>query len=154
MDYSYKQLGAADLALLKGLLNVFGEAFNDIPTYQDAVPSDAYLQSFLAKPHIVVLVALRKDRVVGGLVAYELEKFEQDRRELYIYDLAVAEEHRRKGIATKLIEELKRIGMERKAYVIFVQADEGDEAAIKLYESLGSKEHPYHFDIPIGQQPL
>ena len=56
-------------------------------------------------------------------MAYELEKCEQDRRELYIYDLAILESHRRKGIATRLIEELKRLAKERDAYVIFVQAD-------------------------------
>jgi aminoglycoside 3-N-acetyltransferase I len=37
---------------------------------------------------------------VGGLIAYELEKFERARSELYIYDLAVAEDHRRRGVAT------------------------------------------------------
>jgi len=29
--------------------------------------------------------------VVGGLAAYVLEKFEQQRREIYIYDLAVSD---------------------------------------------------------------
>jgi aminoglycoside 3-N-acetyltransferase I len=47
--------------------------------------------------------------VVCGLAAYELKKFEQERSEIYIYDLAVASEHRREGIATALIEKLKEI---------------------------------------------
>ncbi|MGH6819457.1 MAG: GNAT family N-acetyltransferase, partial [Methylocella sp.] len=81
--------------------------------------------------------------------AYELEKFEQDRREIYIYDLAVLESHRRKGVATRLIEELKRLAKERDAYVIFVQADKTDAVAIRLYESLGTKEDVYHFDIMV-----
>jgi benzoyl-CoA reductase/2-hydroxyglutaryl-CoA dehydratase subunit BcrC/BadD/HgdB len=38
---------------------------------------------------------------------------------------------------------------ERGASVIFVQADKGDTAAIKLYESLGTREDVYHFDIPV-----
>jgi aminoglycoside 3-N-acetyltransferase I len=37
-----------------------------------------------------VLVAQVGDTVIGGLVADELIKFEQERREVYIYDLAVA----------------------------------------------------------------
>jgi len=41
------------------------------------------------------------------LAAYELRKFEQERSEVYIYDLAVASAHRREGIATALIERLK-----------------------------------------------
>jgi aminoglycoside 3-N-acetyltransferase I len=148
MDYTYKQLSASDIKLLKGLLKVFGEAFNEIETYQSAVPSESYLESLLSKPSFIVLVAMHEDEVVGGLAAYELEKFEQDRREIYIYDLAVSEAHRRKGIATKLINELRRIATERKVYMIFVQADTEDDPAIKLYESLGTKESVYHFDIP------
>ena len=75
--------------------------------------------------HFIALVATVGGEVVGGLAAYELEKFEQDRREIYIYDLAILEQHRRKGIATQLIKKLKRVAKERDAYVIFVQADRG-----------------------------
>jgi len=121
---------------LKALLKVFGEAFQDTDSYGRAVPSDAYLQSLLARPHFIVLIATNDNDVIGGLAAYELEKFEQDRREIYIYDLAVSEQHRRKGIATQLIGELRRIATRRKAYVIFVQADQDDIPAIRLYESL------------------
>jgi len=87
--------------------------------------------------------------VVGGLVAYQLRKFEQERSEIYIYDLAVAEEHRRQGIATALIRELQRIAAERGAYVIFVQADYGDPPAVALYTKLGIREEVLHFDIPV-----
>jgi aminoglycoside 3-N-acetyltransferase I len=87
--------------------------------------------------------------VVGGLAAYELRKFEQERSEIYIYDLAVADTHRRRGIATALIQELKKIAALRGAYVIFVQADIGDEPAIALYTKLGVREDVLHFDIAI-----
>ena len=86
--------------------------------------------------------------MVGGLAAYELEKFEQARSEVYIYDLAVREDHRRRHVATGLIRALGGIAKERGAYVMFVQADLGDDPAIRLYESLGTREDVYHFDIP------
>ena len=87
--------------------------------------------------------------VVGGLAAYELDKFEQDRREIYIYDLAVVESHRRRGIATGLIAKLRKIASERNVNVIFVQADTEDGPAIALYEGLGTKKTAYHFDIDV-----
>jgi aminoglycoside 3-N-acetyltransferase I len=95
------------------------------------------------------VVAMKGEEVVGGLAAYQLDKFEQDRREFYIYDLAVLEGHRRKGIATGLIGELRKIAVERNVYVIFVQADLGDGPAIALYESLGTKETAHHFEIDV-----
>ena len=39
------------------------------------------------------------------------------------------------------------------AYVIFVQADYGDDPAIALYTKLGIREDVMHFDIPIGGNP-
>ena len=149
-EYSYQQLDSHDVGKLKALLKVFGEAFEDPQTYQGAVPGDEYLRSLLGKPHFIALAALDSDRVVGGLAAYVLEKFEQDRKEVYIYDLAVSEGHRRKGIATGLIGSLRRIARELGAYVIFVQADRGDTPAIRLYESLGTREDVHHFDIEVG----
>lgn len=147
MTYTYRQLSSEDLPRLKSLLRVFGEAFGEPETYQGAVPDDRYLKSFLGEPHVIALGALHENEVIGGLVAYELRKFERDRREIYIYDLAVSETHRRKGVATGLIRELKRIAKARDAYVIFVQADPGDTPAVRLYESLGTREDVHHFDI-------
>jgi aminoglycoside 3-N-acetyltransferase I len=147
MEHSYKQLTATDLDLMKQLLKVFGEAFSDVPTYQNAIPSDKYLTDLLNKDTFVALVALSGNEVIGGLAAYVLEKFEQDRKEIYIYDLAVAAEHRRKGIATGLIEQLKAIARQMGAYIIFVQADPPDAPAVALYEKLGTREEVYHYDI-------
>jgi aminoglycoside 3-N-acetyltransferase I len=149
MAYTFIQLTRSDTELLKALLGVFGDAF-DVETYQGAVPDDEYLQSLLATPQFIVVIARRGDEVIGGLAAYELRKFERDRREIYIYDLAVAKEHRRKGVGTGLIRELKIIARKRRAYVIFVQADREDAPAIALYERLGTREDVLHFDFNVN----
>jgi len=143
------QLKRADVARFKDLLLVFGRAFEDVETYQCAVPSDEYLEKLLSKQHFIAVAATVEGEVVGGLTAYVLEKFEQDRREIYIYDLAVSEEYRRRGIATGLINELRTIAAEQDVYVIFVQADLVDAPAIALYESLGTKVTAHHFDIEV-----
>jgi aminoglycoside 3-N-acetyltransferase I len=143
----FEQLNRSDVARLKQLLAVFGEAFEDVATYQGAVPRENYLESFLADQRCITVVAMDGDAVTGGLVAYELLKFEQERKEIYIYDLAVQAAHRRRGIATGLIVTLKAIARARGAYVIYVQADRGDAAAIALYAKLGTREDVLHFDI-------
>lgn len=132
---------------LKDLLLVFADAFEDHESYQSAVPSDEYLEELLAREDFIPLVAVADGKVVGGLAAYVLQKFEQERSEIYIYDLAVLEEYRRQHIATGLINKLREIARERGAWVIYVQADHGDDPAIKLYESLGTREDVLHFDI-------
>lgn len=137
----------AGLTELKGLLTVFADAFAEPETYQGSVPSDGYLERLLARENFVPLVAIADGKVVGGLAAYVLTKFEQERSEIYIYDLAVDERYRRRGIATGLINKLREIAREKGAWVIYVQADHGDDPAIKLYESLGTREDVLHFDI-------
>ena len=138
---------AADLTTLKQLLGIFGNAFGEVETYQAAVPSDNYLEALLSSDNFIPLVATVDGCVVGGLAAYILKKFEQERSEIYIYDLAVLEKFRRQGIATGLINKLREIARDLGSYVIFVQADVGDDPAIKLYESLGIREDVHHFDI-------
>ena len=144
------RLTPADTALMRELNAVFGVAFEDVETYGAAPPDDAYLAALLGKGHVTVLAAVVAGSVVGGLVAYELEKFERARSEIYIYDLAVAEAHRRRGVATALIGRLQAIAADRGAWVIFVQADYGDDPAIALYEKLGVREEVLHFDIAPG----
>ncbi|MBD2200862.1 MULTISPECIES: AAC(3)-I family aminoglycoside N-acetyltransferase [Calothrix] len=151
---SIRQLSANDLTLMEGLLITFGEAFDEVDTYSSSRPSNAYLKRLLNSDYFIALVALKNGSVVGGIAAYELQKFEQERSEIYIYDLAVAAAHRREGIATALIQELKKIAVARAAYVIFVQADIGDDPAIALYTKLGVREDVLHFDIavPVGNE--
>lgn len=152
MAYTIRHVSSAELPVMKALLSVFGDAFGEPETYQGAVPGDAYLTRLLDKPTFIALAAMDDGEVLGGLAAYELEKFERARSEIYIYDLAVLEGHRRQGIATALIQRLQEIARARGAYVIFVQADPGDAPAIALYESLGTREDVHHFDIPVPDE--
>lgn len=147
MVVTVRHLKPGDLARFRAMNALFGRAFDDAEAYAAAPPSDAYAEALLRKPHVIALAALAEDAVIGGLVAYELEKFEQERRELYIYDLAVDAAHRRKGVATALIDCLRGIARERGAWVIYVQADHGDAPAIALYTKLGAREDVMHFDI-------
>lgn len=144
-----RRLTADDLLLFRNVAALFAVEFGEAEAYQGNPPSDAYVARLLEGHSFLVLAALDGDRVVGGLAAYVLEKFEQERREIYIYDLAVAGSHRRLGVATELIHHLKHLAKSLGAYVIFVQADQGDDAAIALYSKLGSREDVLHFDIAV-----
>ena len=143
------RLTSADIAKMRALNALFADAFDDPATYGHDWPDDAYLATTLAAPHIIVLVAQDGDAFIGGLVAYELPKLELARSEIYIYDLAVASTHRRRGIATALIRALNPIAQSCGAYVSFVQADHGDAPAIALYTKLGVREDVLHFDIAV-----
>lgn len=155
-SYAIHQVGQDDLDLMNNLLSLFGAAFDDLEIYGENRPGAAYMRRLLGGDYFIALAALKDKEIVGGIAAYELKKFEQERSEIYIYDLAVAEKHRRKGVATALIQELKKIAAARGAYVIFVQADTGveDEPAIALYTKLGIRKDVLHFDIAVESDGL
>ena len=145
---SIRRLTATDLAEFRALNALFAEVFDDPDHYAASPPDDGYAARTLRKENVIALVAIEGGEVVGGLVAYELDKLEQARSEIYIYDLAVRETHWRRGIATALIAKVQAIAAARGAGVIYVQADYGDEPAIALYTKLGVREDVMHFDIP------
>ena len=146
--FPIRRLAPGDDALYDGMLDLFGAAFGESETYGAARPGRDWRRRLLSADHFVALVALDGETVAGALAGYELAKFEQERSEFYIYDLAVAEACRRRGIATALIRAFGRIAAERGGWVVFVQADPEDGPAVALYESLGTREEVLHFDIP------
>ena len=152
-SFDIRLLGADDAALLSAMNTLFGAAFDEADTYTGARPDDAWLQTLLRSDTFIAIAACRDDAVIGALAAYVLPKFEQARSEVYIYDLAVDAEHRRQGVATALIEALQREAADRGAWVIYVQADHGDDPAIALYTGLGAREDVLHFDIPVAPTP-
>lgn len=142
------RLGPAHVDTMRALNALYGEAFEDRENYRYDHPDDGWLTRQLGREGVILLVAELDDRIVGGLTAYELPKLEAARSEIYIYDLAVDEAHRRSGIATALIAELQHIAAEIGAWAVFVQADYVDPPAIALYTKLGVREEVLHFDLP------
>ena len=144
-----ERLGPAQIDSMRAALRVFAYAFDEEENFFSAPPSDSYVQRLLSDERFVMILARFEGTIVGALSAYELVKYEQARSEFYIYDLAVAEAFRRRGVATALIEALKPIARDAGAWVIFIQADRVDDAAVALYRKLGVEEQPLHFDIPV-----
>ncbi len=151
--YTYKRVVAEKVDLLNQLRQVFAEAFGEEGVWNTNQPSDEYLERVLSDKNYIALVAIDEEgQVVGGLVAYVLQKIDQEHSEIYLYDLAVAVNHRRQGIATQLISELKVVAKLYGASVIFVQADNEDTGAVALYTKLSRnvETEVSHFDIDVG----
>ena len=89
----------------------------------------------LAKPSSICLGAIDTDE--NRLVAYLIISRYVDA--WHVMNLAVADSHRRQGVATRLMERLFELtnGDGRRGYTLEVRVS--NEPAIKLYESLGFK---------------
>ena len=143
------RLGPGDVASMQAANRLFADVFGE-EGYHGPPAGPDHLRKILADDKFIALTAQFDGELAGAIAAYELVKFEAERSEIYIYDLAVIERFRRQGVATALIEEVKAIGRVKGAWVIFVQADPPDEPAVALYDKLGKREEVLHFDISVS----
>ncbi len=149
MPYEIRSLTDNDTALMYDMLDCFSSVFDEPENYAENRPGVGYLHSLLGSGMFVAMAAVVDGKLAGALAAYELKKFEQERSELYIYDLGVYPEYRRQGIATALIKAIQQEAVKRGAWVVYVQADYEDDPAVRLYSKLGHKEEVLHFDLPV-----
>ena len=149
-ETSIEIIAPDDLPLMRRLIEMFGTAFDEPHIYHDKPPSDGYLAGILGSPGFIAVAAVEDGAVVGGLTAYIFDKYEQDRREIYLYDLAVLESHRRRGIATAAIRTLCAEASRRGVAVVIVQTEHWNDAASAVYRKLGKEEKvlSYEIDLP------
>ncbi|MGB3151669.1 MAG: GNAT family N-acetyltransferase [Maribacter sp.] len=126
------------------------ELFNEVFEEPSKVASEKQLKKILNRPDFHVIVALKENKIVGGLTAYELERYYSDKCELYIYDIAVKIALHNQGIGKELIGYLKDYSWENGIEAILVEAHSEDEQAVKFYEStFGKSEKVDHFIFEI-----
>lgn len=132
-NYTLQVLAENDIELAQQLLALFQNAFN---AKSAALPSRKYLQGWLARPEYHAIVALQNDAVIGGLTAYELEQL-NGTREMFLYDIAVAQAQRRQGIGRALIAHMESLCVERGIAAWFVATEASETEAIGFYQANG-----------------
>ena len=91
--------------------------------------------ALLADERTIFLVAFAGDEPVGFAFGYLLPRRHGDPEILFVYELDVDAGHRRRGIATRLMHELIRLGNAP----AFVLTEPDNDAANRTYASLGGE---------------
>lgn len=95
--------------------------------------------ALLARSDVVVLAALEDDTAIGFALAYLLPRIDRDQGMLFVYELDVAEEHRRQGHGRALLEQLQDFSAEQGLMKMFVSAGEDNEVAQTLLATSGGE---------------
>jgi ribosomal protein S18 acetylase RimI-like enzyme len=90
--------------------------------------------ALLADEATIFVAAFADDEPVGFAFGYVLPRRHGDPSILFVYELEVDESFRRRGLATRLMRELFRLGGTREAFVL---TEPDNDAANALYASLG-----------------
>ena len=113
------------------------DVLRELATYDGAGDPEG----LLADPRTLMLVAFAGERPVGFVLAHELPRPHGDRAKLFVYEVDVAETHRRRGIASALLARLAELARERGIPAGFVLTDEDNAAANALYDAAGGRPH-------------
>jgi aminoglycoside 3-N-acetyltransferase I len=136
MDFTIKQLSNQDIRFARELFYFF--QIDDGIT-EPMVPSDKYIYDLLSKDDFHVIVALQNHLLIGGLTGYELEMYKEEIKEMFLYEIAVVEDYRKKGVAKALIEFLKQLCVLKGIREMYVGTSVNNTAAMKLYKSTGGQ---------------
>jgi len=120
------ELGPGDDALLAVASHLFDGA---------ALPDAT--AAFLADERHHLLVAYDGPRPVGFVSGVEVTHPDKG-TEMFLYELAVDEPHRRRGIGRDLVEQLAAVARRSGCYGMWVVTDHENEAARATYEGTGA----------------
>ena len=93
----------------------------------------------LSDKNFHVFVASQEGKVLGGLTAYTLPLITRAESKMFLYEIEVQDKFRKKGIASRLIESLKKFCDEVKIKTIFLCTDLENIAAEGLYKKMGGE---------------
>ena len=91
---------------------------------------------FLADDHHHLLIAYEDERPVGFVSGVEVTHPDKG-TEMFLYELAVDEPFRRRGIGRALVERLAALARAAGCYGMWVLTDEDNDAARATYEGAG-----------------
>jgi aminoglycoside 3-N-acetyltransferase I len=141
MDITARRLNANDEMVAQHLFSLMTNVFGE----QQLLLRDAYLERLLASEQFWVIAAFSGGELLGGLTAHSLAMTRAESAEVFIYDIAVHEKHRRKGVGKMLVATLRKHCREQSVDAVFVPADDEDPHALDFYKAIGGNPSPVTF---------
>ncbi|MEO8111818.1 MAG: GNAT family N-acetyltransferase [Ginsengibacter sp.] len=121
-----------DIDDFSNLIKIFEKIFE----WQNILfPSKTHLQKVIDNPRFIAFVAKAHNKLIGGLTAHILDRYDTEKPSAYIYDIAVLTDFQRKGIGKLLIAGLSDYCEKNGFSEVFVQAETGDIEAVNFYRT-------------------
>lgn len=136
-----RRLKPADRDLARRLFTMMAEIFEeDCETL-----SDAWIDGLLAREDFWAIAAIADEQIIGGITAHTLPMTSTSSSEVFIYDIAVRADDRRRGVGRRLLTELRVSAAASGIPVLFVAAENADAHALDFYRALGGTPSPVTF---------
>jgi aminoglycoside 3-N-acetyltransferase I len=133
MQVIIKRLTPPDAHEARRLFQMLSEIFAEPHT----ALSESYLHKTLSRPDFWALAAIDGGDVVGGLTAHTLPMTKSESQEIFVYDIAVRSDYRRRGVGTCLLSNLRTFAAAEGIDTCFVAVDSVDSHALEFYRHCG-----------------
>jgi aminoglycoside 3-N-acetyltransferase I len=141
MDVRTRRLSSGDREPARRMFAMMAEVFAEECEHL----SDGYLDRLLARDDFWAIAAFVGDDIIGGVTAHTLPMTKGESSEIFIYDIAVRRDQRRKGVGRRLMTALRDAAADFGVRHIFVPADDDDTHALDFYRALGGAPTPVTF---------
>ncbi len=94
---------------------------------------------FLVNERNHLLVAFESEEPIGMVLGHELDRRHGDARKMFLYEIDVREDRRRRGIGRVLMERFGELCRERGYPIAWVLTDEENPTAMAFYAACGGE---------------
>lgn len=105
----------------------------------DRPPDEQATCEYLAHDRNYLLLAYLDDAPAGFVRGTELRRLDGPEKQMFLYEIGVAPEYQRRGVATALIRALEQLCRDRGFAEMFVFTNRSNVPAMRLYESTGGQ---------------
>lgn len=126
MEFAIRRLTGTDAPVAQKLVCQF----------HDRELSVRHLEKTLADPVNYLVIAEVNDRLAGFLFAHRIDHLSRAGSQIFIYEIEVEPEFRRKGIGTALIDFILDVA-QRDGIEAFVFTNHSNKGAVEFYKSTG-----------------
>lgn len=130
-------------------LNDLDKVFNLLnDLYHQKLIFDIFQEIYKSKlddKNCYYIVAIENGKIVGVLTSELQTKLHRAKKQIFIEDLIVAEEYRKKGIGTALLQNAIDYALQNNCEIVELTSYIDNENAHKFYETNGFLKHSYKF---------
>lgn len=133
-----------EVARLEELFELYCQVFQE----QHVRPEAKVLADRLQDPAVFFVAALVEDELVGGMTIYVQPSLYTDQVYYNIFDMAIKQAWQNRGIGRKMLHFMIELARQDHAEALYIEADDGDDAANHLYHSLAVRSvHATVYDL-------
>ncbi len=134
MKTKVRQLKAEDSELAASVTRLMSSVFEE-----GDGSSNERMSELLKDTRFWLFGAFMQGKPVGGLCAHVIPVTREHASELFVYDIAVANEHQRKDIGRLLMKAAIDSARSAGLSSVFVPADNEDQHALDFYRAIGGQ---------------